>query len=307
MSIFALPAVFALLTKIWVYALARKSEHTSKTFLCLLGFFAIHNLSEFVVLAQFFKAGVTESVLLRLYYVALFFSLGYMCVFAMSVANQKKNIKYSFSILVIAFVLSLIVVFSDWIVAGSLSLGYTVTAVKGSYYFVFQFFVILGFLCIAYTLGRSYLTTFDIRIQLKCFYAMLALSPVIIMSLLVMLMMQMGFQYTGVVLLPFASTLVLLIVVKTEKDNDLIRIRNRLPFTARARAERKIIGIYRQHLDGDLGFHEARDEIEKIFIESALDRSANNKTLAAELLGLRRSTLYSIFGRLDMTDHKLND
>ncbi|MGK0439595.1 MAG: hypothetical protein ACJATK_002555 [Paracoccaceae bacterium] len=306
MSVFALPALIALLTKIWIFVFAKKTNHTSQIFLWLLVFFAANNLSEFLVISQLLNNAVSES-LLKSYYVALLFSLAYMCIFTMSVAYKDSHTKFNLLTIGIAALMALITFQTNWIVAGAISVDYTVTAVRGAYYFVFQLTVLTGFAWILYTLVRRYLNTLDIDVQLKCFYAGLTLSPIIIMSIIVMAMMQMGYQYTGAILLPFASTFLLLLVVLTEKNNDLIGIQSRLPFSEQRKAEKKILSIYRSHVDGDLSFCETKSAIERILVQSALDRSYNNVTLTANNLDIKRSTLYSIFNRLDMRRHAEED
>lgn len=304
MSVFALPALIALLTKMWVYALARRSKQTSQIFLWLLVFFAAHNLSEFLLISKLFNNMVSES-LLKAYYVCAFFSIAYMCVFAMSVANKDNHNKHYLLTIGIAVLMSLATFQTDWIVAGVVSVGYTVTAVKGAYYFVFQLSALSSFIWILYTLIRRYLHATDTSTRLKCYYAVLALSPVIVMSVIVMIMMQMGYQYTAAILLPFSSTAFLLLVVLTERDNDLIRVRDRLPFMVKRKDKKKLISIYRAHLSGDLGLSDTKGEIERILIQNALDSSDNNVTLAANKLGITRSTLYSIFNRLNFKRHAL--
>ena len=128
--------------------------------------------------------------------------------------------------------MALVIFQTNWIVAGAVSFGYTVTAIKGAYYFIFQLTVLIGFALILYTLARRYLVSTNTNDQLKCFYAGLSLSPIIIISLFVMTMMQADYQYTGAILLPFASTFFLLLVVMTEKNNDLISIQGCLLYTS---------------------------------------------------------------------------
>jgi len=300
MSLFALPALVALILKIWVYALAKKSDQSSQTFLWLLVFFAMHNLSEFLVIAQFFENQGTINYLLRFYYVGLIFSLAYMCIFATTTAHQNNHNRHDLIILSVAVLFSLVMIQTDLVIAGSSAIGYTVTAIKGHYYFLFQFIVLLGFVRIFYVLIHQYLTTLNIQVQLKCFYAMFALSPIIVISTLVMLMMHLGYPYTAALILPFASTLVLLIVVLSHKHNDLINIRGRLPFSAHRAAERQLVNIYRSFANEDLGLNQAKRDIERIFIQSALDRSGNNVSQAAARLKIKRSSLYSIFNRLEI-------
>jgi len=306
MFVFALPALFALATKVWVYMLARKAKSTSHAFLWLLAFFAIHNLCEALVIAQLFNDAVSDG-LLRLYYVAALFALAYMCIFTFSIASKDKHNQLNAFALIVASCLSGIIFMTDWLVAGASSAGYTVTAIKGTYYFVFQLTVILGFGCILYTLARRYLTSADLDVQLKCFYAALALSPIIVMSVIVIIMMHIGSPYTGAMLLPFTSSLFLLLVIATQSKHDLIRIRHKLPFSNQKKAEREILSVYRALADGDLGLVKAKHEIEKVLIQGALERSNNNVSLAANKLGIKRSSLYSIFNRLEMSRQKTTE
>lgn len=311
MSVFALPALIALLSKVWVYILAKnvltkKADYASQTFLCLLIFFAVNNLSEFLVISELFNNIVSEN-LLRSYYVALLFSLAFMCIFAMSVANQSSHIMFNTVALSVAVLMALVTFQTDLIIAGAVSIGYAITAVKGDYYFLFQLVVLLGFASIFYILVRRYATTIDINVQLKCFYAGFALSPIIIVSLIVMIMMQANFQYTGAILIPFASTFFLLLVVLTEKNNNLINIQGGLPFSAQRKAEKKLVSIYRSHVVGDTKLPETKSEIERMLIQSALDRAGDNVSLTANNLGIKRSTLYSIFNRLEMRGHGQGD
>lgn len=299
MSMFALPALIALLTKLWIYSIAVKAKKTPKAFLWLLLFFGVHNLSEFLVISKLLNETVSEG-LLRSYYVAALFSIAYICIFVMSVAYREVSYRFSFVVLSIAFIMSSVTFLTDWIVAGAVSVGYTVTAIQGEYYDMFLMVVLLGFVWTIYTLLKRYFTTLDLRIQLKCFYTAFSLSPLILMAVIVMVMMQMGYEYTGAILLPFTSTCFLLLIIATEKNSDLIRIRHRLPFSKHRTVEKKILGLYRSFIDQDLGFVDAKTEIEKALIQSALDRSDNNVSLAAHELGIKRSTLYSIFRRLDM-------
>jgi len=265
--------------------------------LWLLGFLAVHNLSEFLVISRLFSGEVSDT-LLRLYYVSALFSVAYMCIFAMSVAHTHKAA--NFIVLGLTFIVSTLIVTTDSIVTGAISVGYTVTAIKGSYYFVFQLLSLSGFSLILFTLVGRYLTTRDSQVQLKCFYAAFTLSPIIIISFIVIMMMQFGYQYTGALLLPFASTFFLVLVILTEEHNDLMKISYRLPFSKKRAAEKEFLTVFRSHMNDELGLVETKNELEKILIQSALDSSHGNVTRAADKLMIKRSTFYSIINRLEM-------
>lgn len=299
MSIFAIPALIALLSKVGVYALARSSKHKSQTFLWLLGVFAVHNLSEFLVLSSPFHQEISSS-LLRVYYVAALFAVAYMCIFAMSVGNEEKQDKFRFTVLSLALVVSVFVFNTNYIIGGAAPVGSLVTAIKGEYYFVFQVLALSGYACIFTTLLKRYFMSQESKVQLKCFYAMFALSPVILVGITVIVMMQLGYQFSAAVLLPFASTFFLLLIVFTEKYNDLIHIQNRLPFSKQRRLEKKLIAVYRSHINDGVSLVDTKNELEKLLIESALENSQNNVMSAANKLGVNRSTFYGILARLDI-------
>lgn len=306
MSFFALPALIALFTKIWIYVLAKKAKHSSQTFLWLLSFFALHNLSEFLVASNIFK-NVASNSLLRSYYAATLFLMAYMCIFAMSVASDKRHHKFNVFMFNAALFMSLLTLQTDWIIAGAVFNGALVTAVKGSYYFVFSLSVLSCFTFIFYILIRRYLKSTDIKVQLKCFYAGFALSPVIFISLIITVMMSMGYKYTAIFIMPIATTSFLFLVILTEKYNDLIRVRGRLPFSEQRKAEKTLLSIYRSHINKDLTLPEAKKDIERVLVQSALDRTQNNVTLAANTLGIQRGTLYSTFTRLGIKRGEVND
>ena len=51
--------------------------------------------------------------------------------------------------------------------------------------------------------------------------------------------------------------------------------------------------IIREMVDREIQFKDARDEFEKIFIETAANRYKGNKCKVAKAIGIHRNTLYS--------------
>lgn len=304
MSTYALPALLALLSKLWVYIFVRNSSVTSSEFLWLLCFFGINNLSEFLIITQLFDDALTDS-LLRIYYVSAIFCLAYMCLFARALTggSGRHNI-LNYALLSIATIISGLVYFTDAIIEGFVSIGYTVTRIQGDFYTIIPIVALCGFTLIVVTILRTYLTTVEMRVQLKCFYAGFSLLPLIIMTCFVLVMMQLGFGFTGAVLMPLVTTLFLLLIILTQKHTDIINIQHRLPFSYQRKKERELLHVYRSHIKGEIGLNETKDEFDKILIRGALEDNNNNVTWAAKKLGIQRSTLYSILNRLGMSRTK---
>ena len=59
--------------------------------------------------------------------------------------------------------------------------------------------------------------------------------------------------------------------------------------------KKQLESIVRQMIDRGLFFDEATREFEKIFIMIGLEKSAGNRTKAAEMMGLHRNTLRNKF------------
>ena len=128
------------------------------------------------------------------------------------------------------------------------------------------------------------------------------------MSTLVIVMMQTGSNYTGAILLPFASTFFVFSMILSQRNRKPAPNTNgRLSAWRQNKTEKKILSIYRSHLEGNLDLSEAKNAIERVLIQSALHRSNNNVSLAANSLGIKRSTLYSIFNRLDIDRQATED
>jgi transcriptional regulator with PAS, ATPase and Fis domain len=55
----------------------------------------------------------------------------------------------------------------------------------------------------------------------------------------------------------------------------------------------KLEAIIREMVDREIRFKDARDEFEKIFIETAASRHKGNKSKVAKAIGIHRNTLHS--------------
>ena len=105
MSIYIIPAVVALLMKIGVYVLAKKSL-ASSIFLGLLAIFALHNAVE-IVMVFAHHHGYVSALLLKFYYVVTVSILSYLCIFGMSVGSSNSNKVFNYAAVAFAFFLNL--------------------------------------------------------------------------------------------------------------------------------------------------------------------------------------------------------
>jgi len=94
-------------------------------------------------------------------------------------------------------------------------------------------------------------------------------------------------------------------MLKTESKHLLTDLRRFLPFSAERNASTEFLRLmdtYSQNLGGTDSFSELRNGVERQVVLYTLEKSGNNITKAAEMMGLQnRSTLYSMMKRLDIT------
>ena len=172
MSVYVIPALIALLLKVGVYALAKK-DSVSPEFMWLLLLFALQNLIEFLMMSAV-SYGHFSIVTLKLYYVSALLVFAYMCVFAMSVGNENDCRLFNTSIIALSLSICAMVLLTDLIVLGVRSIGYSITAIKGSLYFLFQGFVLFCFVFLITLLVSRFNRSNDMRVGLKCFYVIFA-------------------------------------------------------------------------------------------------------------------------------------
>jgi len=164
MSIYVIPALIALLLKVGVYVLAKK-DSASLVFLGLLCVLSFHNAVE-VVITFAFHQGYVSAFLLRFYYVVTLLVLLCLCKFAMSVGSDQKHKLLDRFFMVFALVAGIVVFLSDLVVAGITPIGYSVTANRGSFYFLFQVAAIGSFIFVIATLVQRFNRSYDMRVRL---------------------------------------------------------------------------------------------------------------------------------------------
>jgi len=306
MSVFLLPAMASLILKLFVLFVAVRSRRVSIVFLSLICVFAVHNAIELIGYVQFLN---NQSIvaLFRLYYVAAVFSVMYILLHGLAISRFESTITTIISV-VCAGVLSLLLLFTDSVIAGQYSIGYSVTAIKGAYYWLFVAFVLVALsVNIAVLLYRYRSAASQIE-SIRCLYSLFALSPIFLVSVITIGLKIMDSSINAAALSPIASALFLVIMLKGESKHKLSDIRRFLPFSP----EREISSNIMELVDGYVKNAEQADAyknlqagIEREIVFYTLGKCDNNVTKTAEMMGLKnRSTLYSMMGRLNIDHHE---
>ncbi len=304
MSVYVLPSLIGLIFKLFILVYAAKDKKISATILFLIMVFACHNLIEFVGYIQFLDEK-TVSFLFRTYYVATIILLALLPIHSLYTTRAlTSNRVFSTGIAVVTFALIIQILFTNLIIAGNFSIGYSLTAVEGPYFMQFALFLIFALASSVWILARGYKQAEHELDTMRSLYSMAAMAP-----LLVVLSAGIAFKIAGINvnfagLLPLATTFFVFLILKTESKHQLTDIRRFIPFSKERRASMEILRLmdnYAQNSSQVDSYQELRNGIERQAIQYTLEKCDHNITQAAKMMGLQnRSTLYSMIKRLDI-------
>jgi hypothetical protein len=297
-SIYILPALIALVVKLFLLFVSRNGSGRSSVFFTMVLLFACHNLAEVFGFLEFFKGVYSENIL-RWYYVMSLCSVSVILVYVLEISGiQAKFRGCSAVTIALALSLSLVVLLSDTVISGASSLGYIVTAVKGPQYWLFQVFFTVIYLLGVSVLIKGYMTAKDHLTGIQCGYTLLALLPVAIAAVSVVVLMSMGATINGAVIIPVCTTFFLLVIVKGELTHKLTDIRRHVPFSLERRTSGEIMDIFSRYAQDEINYRDCMAELEKLLVVHKHSKSRGNVTQTAASMDIPRSSLYSIFRRL---------
>jgi len=309
MSLYYLPAMASLLFKLFVLLTALRGGKISILLLSLIIAFAGHNAIELGGYIQFLSGHSVEAFF-RPYYVATTYLLMYMLLHGLAI-SRLENSYVTIGLVSIATVVSMLFLFTDIIIAGQYSIGYSVTAVKGPYYVLFAVYVLLTIFANVAVLLYRYRSAASQSESIRCLYSLFALSPVIVVSLLAIVLKMADVNLNAAGLYPVATALFLAIVLKGESKHGLSDVRRLLPFSPERAISNNLMTLVDDYVNNGNqtdAYKNLHIGIEKEIIFYTLNKCNNNITQTTEMMGLKnRSTLYSMMNRLGIDLQGLKD
>jgi DNA-binding protein Fis len=294
---------------LFVLLTTARGGKVSILFLSLIFAFAFHNAIELGGYIQFLN-GQSLEALFRPYYVATIYLLMYMLLHGLAI-SRLENIYSTAGLVLTATSLSVLVLFTDTIVAGHHSIGYSVTADKGDYYWVFVLYLLITLMANIAALLFRYKNAGSPLESIRCLYSLFALSPVILVSLLVIVLKMTDTNFNAAILGPLATALFLAIVIKGESKHKLSDVRRFLPYSPERAISNNLMTLVDTYVHGGNkadAYKNLHIGIEKEIIFYTLNKCNNNITQTTEMMGLKnRSTLYSMMGRLGIDLQGLKD
>jgi len=322
MSFLVVPALIALLIKLFVLVASRSASRSQARLdtgdsrvaadkLMVFGAFTTmvlvmsgHNLVELL-----FYSGVgdgnSSELLLRWYYLFTVLSLGSMVVYAKSVsAMHSKNSKLSTlvngTVVIVSFIAGVSIFFTNSLILGVDSIGYSITAIQGEYFWTFFMLSILAFALIYGYLIIGYISAKTHQSQIQCGYTLVALLPIMLTSIGLIVLMNMGYRLNAALVMPLASAAFLVITLRGEREHQMFDIRRHIPYSLERQTSGQIMDIFSQYTQDKISYKDALTQIERLLVLHKHEKHDGNVSSTAASMEMPRSSLYSIFRRLDI-------
>ena len=298
--IYTIPAVLGILIKLSILYFASTSQR-SKPFILFITLLSVHNLSELLLFYYQFS-GSDALFAMRMYYACIAGVAAGMCVYAVDITKTKNKNLIQLIIFSLFSVFSLLVMFTPWIIIGSQPISYAITAIKGNYYYLFQLMAICSIVFTLFILVRTFLSTKETQTKIKSAYLLASLIPGVLISIGVIMLMNAGYQINAMSIFPIGTTLVVLITLKGESKHQMTDIRRFLPFSKERKISNQLMDIISDYSINQQPHKKTINEIEKVLIQYAYEKSGRCKSSTAKRIHVSRSTLYTMFDRLKIKD-----
>jgi hypothetical protein len=297
-SIYILPALLALMAKLFLLFFARNGRTGSSIFLPMLLLFACHNLAEVLAYIEYFNGDYSTHIL-RWYYVMTLCGGAAILVYALQISNSLGSLWIvSVAAVALSSGLSLIILLTDSVVSGATSIAYAPTAEQGQQYWLFQLLFVGMLFLISGVLIRGYLKAKDHVAEIQCGYTLLGLLPIVIVALSVVTLMSFGVNLNAAGIIPICTTFFLLITIKGELTHKLTDIRRHIPFSLERQTSSQIMDIFSRYAQDEVNYRNGMAELERLLVMHKHSKSQGNVTQTAASMDIPRSSLYSIFRRL---------
>jgi DNA-binding protein Fis len=304
MSIYFAPALAALIFKLFILAYVLRGGRVSIVFLSLIIIFALHNAIE--IFGYFnVQRGDSANVYFLLYYVATVYVILYMLLHGLSVSKLENKMAVT-AFVALSTCLSGLILFTDLIIGGQYSIGYSVTAIKGPYYWGFAAYILITLSSGFFATLLGYKNATSQIDSIRCLHSMLALAPMTLVCAIAMIfkMTDVGVNATGLI-----PTLFLVIVLKTESKHKLSDLRRVMPLSPERQTSNNFMDLLDSYIQSGHRsnvYKELQAGIEREIIMYSIKKCDGNISKTTRMMGLKnRSTLYSMMTRLDMNWEEL--
>ncbi len=285
----ALPALIALLFKCYLLFLSVTNKHViNKYLVAVISLLAVMNIIEFIYFVDFGhnKYFAFNEYLLRIYYVVAIFTL--ICI--VKLTSSLTGIYLQFYSLVHIFGICLIplITFTNYLIVGADLNENSIASATGTYYILFQIFVITQIMTSLLLLTLSIFNEKkDILIRAKSSVILVSLLPGLFTIFVVMFAMELQVRINLALILPVVSTIFVWGCLYAAVNHRVIDFSIFLPGTPSSNRKNDILFfLYAGNNKSDVW--KCLLNLERLYIEDALTENKGKGQLsnAAKDLGI---------------------
>jgi len=302
MNIQMLPVFIAIIVGVLVIWAALLGSSKSKALVPMIAAFVVFHVSEFAGLILF-RNGQSLDWVIRIYYAASVYCLACISLYAYEVSNLEFRF-FKPVILALSTIFALLCVASDLIVTGVQLGASSPTAEKGPAYLMFQLYSLCFLVMIVTLLVGGYRKARCHKIQAQCTYTIIAVMPILATCFIMLSLMVVDIQFAAIGFFPVAAIIFMGITLISEERHQLTDIRRFVPGSRERLTSSKVMHVVSAYSRDEVSYRDAVSEIERMLVLHKYQKNGGNASATAELMGMPRSSLYSIFNRLNIVANK---
>ncbi|TBR41430.1 hypothetical protein CBF23_010275 [Marinomonas agarivorans] len=286
--IWELPSIIALLIKTFLFFYS--DVHKKKYFFIFLISTFLLNLCELLVVI---RPGY-DLVVLKLYYCCAVFTVFYLAVVCSDISESCFWLKNDL-VLVAVSALAVTTLLTQHIILGFDVLpNNALTRISGEYYFIFQIYAVSILLIALLLLIHKLMTKSRHQIRSQCLIALLAFTPFILFTLLLIVLMHFNYQINMVGFSSLLLSFMLLVFISLSDKHKLFTMMSFVPFSRERQYRLKLLKLMRQFDGPIVGQHinikAILKEVEGVVIEHTNHYFDTQKEVA-QMLKISESSL----------------
>lgn len=302
---FALPSLTALLVLSWLLLKTEQRNVLTRSPQLSLIFSSLFSIS-LIELITYTNLVSANLLMMKFYYIAIFVGVLGILLSAIKFSIIKTSTKIKLACLAVIFstTISLLMLSTDLFVTGFEFIGYSYTRIPGDYYWLVQLHFPIYVLLSLYLLFKS---SFQAHNELNAKRARLllySLSPIMICGMFITFLMNIGIPINASIVFPIMTTLFLVILIHTEKVENLLSVLMKIPYSRERIAYLKIKNEVQsfmmqtellKSLEKDeklsISLKNLTNSIENIIVDHTVKLANGSQIRAANLLGVSPSSI----------------
>ncbi len=299
-SHFFLYYLIAFAIQVLLFLYLRKASIRTPFLYSLFGALFVSGLIQMSMFLMPESQQISHEIGMRLFYAVTF--IVFACVISYAFAACEIEIgdftsRVELAIWLVAFCGAILSLVSDEIISGAKPLSFSVTAIRGKSYWLFQLHVFFILIVTMALVALAFIKAESSVGRKRSMFVLIAYAPFAICTAILMIALRYGSEINMPMIFPFFSTMTIVVIVYGEyvhsvKLNDSDKKISVYTQEHISSANDKLITIFNNYKLGEVSFTQASEQIDYLLLSYMYDKHNGNMMRTAQAMGLGRSTLY---------------